>query len=100
MAEAVSGRGRYETSVRVAEVFFDKPRQLGLVSGENFPDGLSSAPAAGGPVLLVPGTAATLPAATSGYLEDAAASVMQLRVFGGASVINDVLVTTASRLLV
>ena len=52
----LSGSNRYETSVMVAEMFFDRPERAVIAYGENFPDGLSGGPlahACGAPLLLV-----------------------------------------------
>lgn len=42
----LSGKGRYETSVAVAEEFFDAPDMAVLAYGKNFPDGLCGGPLA------------------------------------------------------
>ena len=42
----VAGENRYETSVKVAENFFDKPQAAVLAYAQNFPDGLSAGPLA------------------------------------------------------
>lgn len=38
--ERISGNDRYETSVKVAETFFDTPKTAVVAYGKNFPDGL------------------------------------------------------------
>ena len=51
----LSGSNRYETSVEVAEYFFEAPKALVLAYGKNFPDGLCGGPlayAAGAPLVL------------------------------------------------
>ena len=53
--ERIAGTTRYETSVKVAERFFDSPETAVLAYGANFPDGLcggSLANAMGGPLIL------------------------------------------------
>ena len=42
----LSGVGRYETSVAVAEEFFQSPDQMIIAYGKNFPDGLCGGPLA------------------------------------------------------
>lgn len=42
----VAGDNRYETSVKVAEKFFEKPEKAVLAYAMNFPDGLSAGPLA------------------------------------------------------
>lgn len=52
----VSGMTREETSVKVAEEFFEDPDTVALAYSRNFPDGLSGGPVAyalGAPLLLV-----------------------------------------------
>ncbi|MEZ0494506.1 cell wall-binding repeat-containing protein [Kineococcus sp. TBRC 1896] len=52
----LDGEDRYDTSAVVAQILFDDPDTVFLATGENFPDALSGAAAAGSvgaPVLLV-----------------------------------------------
>ena len=54
-AERLYGKDRYDTSVKIAERFFEAPSTAVLVCGTNFPDGLSGGPLAmraSAPVLL------------------------------------------------
>lgn len=54
-AERLYGKNRYDTSVKIAERFFEAPSSAVLVCGTNFPDGLSGGPLAmraSAPVLL------------------------------------------------
>ena len=44
--ERVAGDTRFETSLAVAEKFFDEPHKLVFAYSENFPDGLSAGPLA------------------------------------------------------
>ncbi|MCR4840635.1 MAG: cell wall-binding repeat-containing protein, partial [Lachnospiraceae bacterium] len=44
--ERVAGATRFETSLAVAEKFFDEPHKLVFAYSENFPDGLSAGPLA------------------------------------------------------
>jgi YVTN family beta-propeller protein len=72
----LSGANRYETSRAVVSAFFDEPSgysDLYLVTGRNFPDALSAGAAAsvnGMPMLLVDGSASTLPSATLALMDD------------------------------
>lgn len=54
-AERLYGKDRYDTSVKIAERFFETPSSAVLVCGTDFPDGLSGGPLAmrsSAPVLL------------------------------------------------
>ncbi|MBQ1478116.1 MAG: cell wall-binding repeat-containing protein [Erysipelotrichaceae bacterium] len=42
----ISGSNRYETSVRIAETFFEGNTGILMISGTNYPDGLSAGPLA------------------------------------------------------
>ena len=44
--ERISGENRYETSVKVAEKFFEEPTEAVITYGKNFPDGLCGGPLA------------------------------------------------------
>ena len=58
----VSGSGRYETSIKIAETFFNTPSAAVLAYGGNFPDGLSGgclAYAMNAPLILVRDTTIT-----------------------------------------
>lgn len=46
MANRIGGENRYETSVMVAEIFFDDPKTAVLAYAKNFPDGLCGGPLA------------------------------------------------------
>lgn len=66
----LSGANRYETSLRVVDEFFEAsdpdPDYFFLVTGRNFPDALSAGAAAAArtsPMLLVDGSASSLPSA-------------------------------------
>ena len=53
--ERIAGENRFDTSRKIAEKFFPKAKSVTLISGFNFPDGLSGAPMAmnnGAPLLL------------------------------------------------
>ncbi len=74
----ISGPDRYATSLALAEALFAQQggtttQQAFIVSGERFPDAVSVAGLAaflGIPVVLVPGSAATLPTATAAWLAE------------------------------
>ena len=54
--ERISGKGRYETSVAVAEKFFKNVKKVALAYATDYPDGLCGGTLAcklGAPVLLV-----------------------------------------------
>ena len=56
IADRFDGANRYETSVRIAEVFFKKPEAVYIVSGDDFPDGITGgvlANADNAPLILV-----------------------------------------------
>lgn len=44
--QRIGGKTRYETSVMIAEEFFDNPESIVLACAKNFPDGLSGGPLA------------------------------------------------------
>jgi len=70
-----SGADRYDTSRTIVSEIFREPggyEDLYLVTGRNFPDALSAGPAAGAndmPMLLVNGSASTLPAETLALID-------------------------------
>ncbi|MDH6182340.1 putative cell wall-binding protein [Microbacteriaceae bacterium SG_E_30_P1] len=102
----VAGANRYEVSRNLAEYAFDDEVPfVYIATGEKFPDALAAGGAAGtrnAPVVLVPGSAATLDAATSALLTELGTT--DTRVLGGeASVTAGVFagvdaLTTAVRL--
>lgn len=62
----ICGSGRYETSIKIAETFFDAPNAAVLAYGGNFPDGLSGgclAYAMNAPLILVRDTTTSYAAA-------------------------------------
>ena len=86
----VYGDDRYETSVAVSKSAFPEPEAVTTVfvaSGENYPDGLSAAPAAaaaGGPLLLT--EKSSLPAAVKAEIQRLAPE--QIVVVGGTPTIS------------
>lgn len=86
-AERISGASRYETSVKVAEEFFENPDAVVLAYAKNFPDGLC-----GGPLAMNKNVPLILTA--TGKTDAAAAYVSENdikfgKVLGGASLISD-----------
>lgn len=85
--ERLSGKGRYETSVLVAQRFFTSPTQAVLAYARNFPDGLC-----GGPLAYTLGTPLLLTQTGNADAADAYAETLGLSsgyVLGGASLISD-----------
>lgn len=90
----ISGASRYDTSVAVAEEFFDTPAQAVLAYAKNFPDGLCGGPLAyskNAPLIL---TADGKQAAAVQYSNGK--KITYGAVLGGASLISD---TTANEIL-
>jgi putative cell wall-binding protein len=89
-AISLFGSDRYETSVVVADYFFQLPAAIGIATGLDFPDALSGGAhiaRLGGPLLLTdPNTAST---ATVQYIADDAASVKNAYVYGGPFALSD-----------
>ena len=83
----ISGASRYETSVKLAEEFFDDAKVAVLASAKNYPDGLCGGPLAmskNAPLIL---TATGKEAAAVKYLNDNDIKVGA--VLGGESLISD-----------
>ena len=88
-ATPVFGADRYATSVEVAEEFFAAPNSVGLATGGDFPDALSGGVhmgKQGGPMLLT--RTASLPARVETYLEDNAATIDWVWIFGGTNAVS------------
>jgi putative cell wall-binding protein len=86
----ISGADRYATSASVAAAFFPSAAAVFVATGEGFPDALSAAGAASGladPVLLVPGTTGTVPAATAAQLSRL--SPAKIYAVGGTAVVSE-----------
>ncbi len=52
----IGGKNRYETSVNIAQTFFEKPESITVATGTNYPDGLTGGPLAfslGAPLVLL-----------------------------------------------
>ncbi|MGH8891214.1 MAG: cell wall-binding repeat-containing protein [Acidothermaceae bacterium] len=89
-ATRLVGSDRYGTAAKVAATFFDKPKRVGLATGENFADALVAAPGlgrAGQPLLLTSATA-TLPAAVASYLTSNADTIASAAVYGGTTAVS------------
>jgi putative cell wall-binding protein len=90
--ERVSGANRYETSAAVSRTAFaDAPAggTVYLASGLNFPDALSAASVAGlqgAPLLIVPGTSSTVPAAIA--TEIARLNPSRIIILGGEAAVS------------
>ncbi|MBQ1508366.1 MAG: cell wall-binding repeat-containing protein [Erysipelotrichaceae bacterium] len=83
----LSGKGRYQTSVAIAEEFFDHPEYAVLAFAQNYPDGLSGGPLAyvlNAPILLTKG-------GSEGAARDycSAQGVLNGFICGGTGVISD-----------
>ncbi len=95
-ARKLVGASRYETATLLASAFFPTPATVGIVSGVNFPDGLSAGPQTAflcGPVILTPTTA--LPAVVTTYLQSHAATIAGGFVFGGPTVVSNTVLNQA-----
>lgn len=87
VVERIYGATRYETSVKVAETFFEEIQEVVLASGKNFPDGLCGgalAAAMNAPLILT----------TDGKTYDAAGYLQKEEVtsgyvLGGAGALSD-----------
>lgn len=86
----VGGADRYDTSRRLAAYAFPAASAIYVASGNAFPDALAAGAAAavaGGPVLLVNGTAQSADAATLATVK--AITPTRARVAGGSTVVAD-----------
>jgi len=87
--QRVSGADRYATSRAIADEFFPTAANAFIATGRNFPDALAAGPAAaelGGPVILVPGNATAVDAATLALLSSL--STETVYVAGGTGVVS------------
>ena len=103
VARSLVGADRYETSRRIAQAFgpftteVGTRANVGLATGENWPDALVGAAAMarqGGPLLLTDGRAPTLTPSTVLSIEDLTATgypAVYGTVFGGADVLSNAL---------
>lgn len=83
----IYGQDRYETSVKIAEEF-KNPREIAVVNGNNYPDGLSISPAAavkGMPILLV--NANSVDNSLLNYINDK--NINTTYIIGSPNAIND-----------
>ena len=96
-ATPIVGASRFETSVLVAEQFFDGPTVAGLATGADFPDALAGGAhiaRLGGPMLLTGGDSLSTEVRT--YLEGTAGSVNRIYVYGGIGVISEDVASAAA----
>ena len=101
-AAKLVGVDRYQTSMMVAQAFFNSPSVVGVASGLKFPDALSGGPAAalaGGPLILVPPDG-PLPTSTQSYLSQIASSVLSGWVFGGTPSVSTLVANEVAQSLV
>jgi|GEM_PF-2838300 len=94
--ERIGGSNRYVTSQMIADQTFPHGTvdTAYLADGMNFPDALTASPAAahfGGPVILVPGSASSVDAATLSLLDTL--GVNKVKVAGGSGVMTEAIVT-------
>lgn len=83
----IGGKSRYETSVLIAETFFDQPNSAVFAYAKNFPDGLCGGPLASARncplILTASGKEADALSYTSNY------QISEGIILGGSSLIND-----------
>ena len=94
----LSGADRFATAVAVSRTFFSRPPAVYLATGFNFPDALSTVPAAGragAPLLLI--GPATVPTVVRSELTRLFPPRCYL--IGGTSVIGNAVVTQLNALL-
>ncbi|MGR0218494.1 cell wall-binding repeat-containing protein [Agromyces sp. ZXT2-6] len=87
--ERYAGVDRYDTSRKIVAGAFGSSDGLWVASGANFPDALSAsgaAAAAGIPVLIVPGTAASLDAASTAAITNLGA--VDVAIAGGTGAVS------------
>ena len=88
-ATAIVGADRFETAVNVATRFFPSPSVAGIASGLNYPDALAGGPhvgSRGGPILLT--RFDSLPTNVREYLSARKASLRDVFIYGGTSVVS------------
>jgi putative cell wall-binding protein len=92
-ASAIRGVDRYETAVMVANTFWgtrEQPGQIGVATGENFPDALAGAALVvvpdGGPLLLTRRT--ELPQSARRYIIDHCSPIKGAWVYGQEDVVS------------
>ena len=87
--DRIAGAGRWETSVAIAERFFDSPQRVTIAYSQNFPDGLCGGVLANrlnAPLLLVTSVPARYQPAMA-YASKA--KLTRGAVFGGAQLVDD-----------
>jgi hypothetical protein len=96
-ATRVVGANRYDTSRLVASLFFPDPDQVGVTTGEAFPDALSGGANMalfGGPLLVTP--PGSLASEVAEYLRAHAGTVFVGSVFGGRLAVDDAVRTAVA----
>ena len=89
-ATPLVGADQYQTSVRVAQEFFNWSPTVSIASGDNFPDGLAGGAhvaAKGGPLLLT--AASSLSGPVGAYLTQGSAAERGAYVYGGPAAVSD-----------
>lgn len=89
-AERVKGADRYETSVKIAEMFFEQPESAVIAYGKNYPDGLAGGALAyskNAPLILANSESFSGYEAASDYTESHA--IRSGLVLGGEKLISD-----------
>lgn len=95
----LAGADRYETSRKVTAFAFGSAKRVYIATGTSFPDALSAGAAAGSfanPVVLVPGYAAGVDAATSSLITKLGAT--SIAVVGGPVSVSNALATSLGRI--
>jgi putative cell wall-binding protein len=93
-ATAIVGSDRYGTAAAVATKFFPSSAVVGVATGAGFPDALAGGAQLallGGPLLL--SSTASAPASTISYLSADHATLTNVYVYGGTSVLTDAVVS-------
>lgn len=95
-AQPIVGEDRYDTSAKLAELFFVTPGHVGIASGESFADAVTGGAFAayfGGPLLL--SRAGELPEGATAFLDGRGGFVDGVFTFGGNRVLGDGVLTAA-----
>jgi len=100
----LGGANRYETSRLIAQRMLSQGLGTGanlwVATGSNFPDALSAGAAAasqGAPILLVPGTSASIDAETASFINDELRS-NRVYIAGGTSVVSSGILSSIAAL--
>jgi putative cell wall-binding protein len=93
-AVPIVGADRYATAAAAAVKFFGAATTAGVATGVGFPDALTGGAQlalAGAPLLL--STPTSVPASTIGYLSSNRSVLTNVRVYGGAAVLSDAVIS-------